>query len=205
MLNFPLSQTIKYHLKWKKVYLERFANIPDRKILNDLLLPGLADKDSISSILDIGCEWYNLHHQRAFSKHDYTTIDIEEDRKAFGAKTHVTGSVLELDQHFGKGQFDLVIANGIIGHGVTKKEDVETMAQQLSHAVKPGGFVLIGWNDRGNGTPETTPEEALTAAGFSPSKLPFFPDHRHLATKETLHWFELYERTDSTESISINS
>ena len=61
MLNFPLSQTIKYHLKWKKVYLERFANIPDRKILNDLLLPGLADKDSISSILDIGRELSLIH------------------------------------------------------------------------------------------------------------------------------------------------
>lgn len=200
MLNFPILQTIKYHLKWKKVYLDKFANIPDRKILQDLILPGLANNPEISSVLDIGCEWYNLHHQRVFNHHKYATIDIEEDRKAFGAREHVTGSVLELENHFQEEQFDLVIANGIIGHGITKRADVATMAQQLAYSLKPGGYVLIGWNDRTKGVPEVQPAEALSNAGFIPSKLPFLPGHRHLATEETRHWFELYQKANPSKA-----
>ena len=195
MCKFPLSQTLKYHLKWKRVYKETFADIPDRKVLHDVILPGLAAKSSVKSLLDIGCEWYNLHHQRVFSKQEYTTIDIEDDRKSFGARQHVTGSVLELDKYFETDKFDLLIANGIIGHGVTKKTDVVEMAKQIAHVIKPGGYVLIGWNDRGNGLPEISPDQVIQEAGFIPSELPGLSTSKYLAYEESQHWFELYQKT----------
>ena len=148
----------------------------------------------MKSLLDIGCEWYNLHHQRVFTKQDYTTIDIEADRKSFGAKQHVTGSVLELEKYFEKDKFDLLIANGIIGHGVKKHEEVVEMAKQIAHVMKPGGYVLIGWNDLSDGESDLSPHAILEKVGFTPSELPSLSTTKYLACKENNHWFELYQK-----------
>ena len=129
-----------------------------------------------------------------FTKQDYTTIDIEEDRKSFGAKKHVTGSVLDLDQYFEQGAFDLVIANGIIGHGVTQREDIIEMAKQTAHVISPGGYFLLGWNDKGNGEPEVAPGAIFEEAGFTPSEIPGLDTAKHLAYAPTQHWFELYQK-----------
>lgn len=193
MLNYPLIQSLKYHLKWKKVYNETFADIPDRKVLHKIILPSFAAKSSVKSVLDIGCEWYNLHHHRLFTKQDYTTIDVEKDRKSFGAKQHVTGSAFELNRHFKRAKFDLVIVNGLIGNSITKGEELIELAQQAAYVTKPGGYLLIGWNQSGNGCPEISPKSAFEEAGFITSELPDLSSSQYLACSATQHWFELYQ------------
>ncbi len=194
MLKWPLLSTLKYHLKWKKYYNTHFAHYPDRIALHEHIFPGFAGDPKIGSVLDVGCEFYNLHHQRLFKTQEYATIDYEADRKAFGAKRHVTGSVTELDKYFKEGEFDLVIANGIIGHGVTSAEDVQKMAEQVAFVLKSGGKALIGWNDRGEDLPALHPDKAFPAAGFKEADLPHYGEHKFLATPESKHWYELYEK-----------
>ena len=202
-LLLPLVQDLKYHLKWKKVYQEQFAHLPDRQIFHDVLLPYLVSKPTVHEILDVGCEWYNLHHRRAFKGKGHTSIDIEEDRRAYGAKNHVTGSVLELESYFGKEKFDLTIANGIIGYGVSAIEDIRTMGHQLAATLRPNGYVLIGWNNHAN-QPDVNLAEAFAEAGLSPSNLPqhLADGYRHLANKNSDHWFELFQKTTPEARIS---
>ncbi|WP_233222739.1 hypothetical protein [Chroococcidiopsis sp. CCALA 051] len=36
----------------------------------------------------------------------------------FGSKRHVVDSLLNLSQHFAPGYFDLIVYNGVFGHGI---------------------------------------------------------------------------------------
>jgi hypothetical protein len=67
--------------------------------------------------LDVGCQWYNLHHARQFAGKRYHTIEIDVSLAKFGARRHVTSSFLDAADHYDRHQFDLVLVNGVFGWG----------------------------------------------------------------------------------------
>lgn len=194
-----LVQSLKYHLKWRRCYLETFSQIPDRQVFHEEILPTLADMPDIQSVLDLGCEWFNLHHRRVFQHHRYATMDIVPEKARFGARRHVVGSALELDQHFQTEEFDLVIANGLLGWGVNSARDVETFSTQVAYALRPGGILLVGWNDNESNRPELMPRDAFAGQTFSPWPLPTRQLDRFVANPESGHTFEFFQKAAGSE------
>ncbi|MDP0491266.1 MAG: class I SAM-dependent methyltransferase [Verrucomicrobiota bacterium JB023] len=186
-------QKLKYLLKWRRHYDAEFASLPDRQIYDEEILPYFSQLlGNEDRILDIGCEWYNLHHQRHFRAKDYHTLDILPDRAAFGGKKHVVGSALELDQHFPQGSMALVLLNGIFGWGVNGEEEQKQLVVQLAHVLREGGYLLVGWNDTEANRPERPPGELLVNAGFQPWVFPPRGAETLLANEATGHTFEFY-------------
>ena len=60
------------------------------------------------------------------------------------------------DRHerlYGDESFDVVVANGVIGWGLNEQAGFEQMMAQCHRVLKPGGLLILGYND----TPERAP------------------------------------------------
>ena len=54
---------------------------------------------------------------------------------------------------YGDESFDVVVANGVIGWGLNEQAGFEQMMAQCHRVLKPGGLLILGYND----TPERAP------------------------------------------------
>ncbi len=81
----------------------------------------------------------------------FVTIDIDPSLEKFGAKGHISDSVLNISQyrssHFPDG-LDLVVFNGVIGFGLDKPEEVTEAFAQLAKVLNPRGHLIIGTNPK---------------------------------------------------------
>ncbi len=195
--NLPRPREIigaaKYHLKWRKEYDRSIGKSADREVYHGEILPWLAGESSIRDVLDIGCEWYNLHHRRIFRGHRYWTIDVDPGKEGFGGRNHVTGSALRLDQYFRPSSFDLILCNGVFGWGVNGQRDVTLLAEQMAGVLRPDGKVVVGWNPGTENAPELNPLVAM-ADDFRSWAFPPKDDSQFLANPENNHTFAFFEK-----------
>ena len=66
---------------------------------------------------------------------------------------HVIGSVTDMSGYYDEASFDVVISNGVIGWGLNERIGFEQMMEQCHRVLKPGGLLILGYND----TPERKP------------------------------------------------
>ncbi len=182
----------RYHLKWRWRYAGGFSELPDRKIFEGDIVPYFTGKAEVRRVLDVGCEWYNLHHARLFRGVEYHTIDVNPAHAKFGARRHVTGSFLDAAAFFPRHHFDLVLLNGVFGWGVNGADEVVVAVEVIEHILRPGGYVVVGWNDTDANRPGAIPSEVF-GEGFSQVVLPEL-GWSHLADRESRHIFEFYRR-----------
>ena len=183
----------KYHLKWRREYGRSIGKSADRAIYHGEILPWLAAETSIRDVLDIGCEWYNLHHRRIFRGHRYWTIDIDPGKEGYGGKNHVTGSALSLDEYFRPASFDLVLCNGVFGWGVNEPREVSLLVEQMATVLRPGGKVVVGWNPGTENAPEGDPMGAMSEQ-FRTWDFPPRKDSQIFANAENKHTFAFFEK-----------
>ena len=86
-------------------------------------------------------------------------------------KNHIVDVFENLDQYFEPEYFDVIICNGVLGHGINDRDAVEkALAVCFSH-LRPGGNFVLGWG----GTPGLLSfplEESKSLALFSEFKFP---------------------------------
>lgn len=146
--------------KWKLLAKSRFVGghlrlrTPDRRLLEESVIPGYRDLPDVSRVLDIGCDWYTKSYQSLFAPCSYRTIDFDPEKARHAPPGHVTGSLLELDRHFDAGSFDLVLCNGVLGWGVNTLGECAEASRQLARVLRPGGHLVLGWNDHPGRKPE---------------------------------------------------
>ena len=124
-------------------------NKPDRRYMEEILLPGFARLNP-SHVLSVGTQPYLHHYGRYFPSNrcEFWTIDIEPELAQFGSPGHhITASVIDVDQHFKPAYFDAILLNGIFGWGVNQPDDQTKTLINLRKIIRPGGVLLIGWND----------------------------------------------------------
>ncbi len=129
------------------------ARMGSRRFLEDELLPWLASRHG--RILFVGTAAYTHHYERQFRRDQYTTIDRHPRTAVWGARDHITAPIEEIGRHRPKGFFDCIILNGIFGFGVDEIDHMRAVIKELHHALRPGGFLIVGWNTDLHADPET--------------------------------------------------
>jgi SAM-dependent methyltransferase len=142
----PLAKSLVpkrlYYWLWSR-------NKPDRRYFEDVLLPSFAQLKP-EHVLSVGTQPYCAHYGRYFNSKtsEYWTMDIEPELAHYGSPgRHITASVTDVDQHFKPGYFDVVLLNGIFGWGVNLEADQVKTLINIRKIIRPGGVLLIGWND----------------------------------------------------------
>ena len=143
----PRSIRLRSKMRWKNGRW-RLAT-PDRVFLEDVIVPGFLAMDGIDRVLDIGVAWYTRSYPRLFSGVDYWTVDVDPAKQRIAGRNHHTVSATHLTDAFSPGTFDLVVCNGVIGWGLNNPADVEKGLDACADVMRPGGWLVVGWNDTG--------------------------------------------------------
>lgn len=170
---------------------------PDRAVLEKTILPWLAGQDDLRRVLFVGCDWYTSKYNRVFARREYHTMDIDPVKKRYGSKRHVVDSMSGLAAHFPAQSLDLIICNGVYGWGLDDPADIDQAFTAAWTALRPGGTLLLGWNDIHPHNRIPLGEiEALNR--FEPATIT--PLHTHAARIDTPnnHVFSYFRRPSET-------
>ncbi|MBB6610705.1 class I SAM-dependent methyltransferase [Pontibacter sp. Tf4] len=143
LLYLPIKRWLLLNFKLDSTY---FKKQPDRIWLDQHLYPRLA-KLKQGRILFVGCAYYTWESLKYFDKGvDLVTVDIDECNQLWGGKNHLVASILDIDKYVAPHSFDIVLLNGIFGHGVDTPEMQIQTYKALHQVLKPSGLLQIGWN-----------------------------------------------------------
>lgn len=165
----------------------------DRRVFEKVVMPYFAAQPEFQRVLFVGCDWYTAHYGRIFAGREYWTLDKEPSRRRFGAERHITGALQDLLQHVAPGFFDLVLCNGVLGWGLNHRDEAERSLEACRLALRPGGVLVLGWND----VPEKrvlVPAESKSLARFEPFVLPPLGVSNHVTATGNRHTFSFFVR-----------
>lgn len=177
--------------------IDMYLRTPDRVVLETQLLPWLSAIPGQRDVLFVGCDWYTRGYRKFFARHTYVTMDYDIDKVRYGATRHITDSMTNLGNHFGPGSLDLILCNGVFGWGLNAREDVEKAFGDAAAALRPGGLLLIGWNDN----PERKPFELDTVqalAGLRRSTMEPLGTDQFLTGNANRHVYTLFAKPKAT-------
>lgn len=140
---------------------------PDRRALDRDILPQLAARAECRRVAFVGCDWYTRHYEQIFAGKEYWTIEKDPARARFGGPRHVTSDLASLDAHFEPESLDLIVCNGVLGWGLHEPADIERSFSACARALRPGGVLVLGYND----VPEKMPvpiESIRALEAFAP-------------------------------------
>jgi SAM-dependent methyltransferase len=168
---------------------------PDRKVLEGPIFGALRARDDVRRILFVGVDWYTRRYPRRFADRELWTIEPIPGRARHGARgRHVVGSVVELDRHFDAASFDAIVLNGVLGYGLDAPGEQARTFDQLARALRPGGLLIVGWNDVDGHRPARPVPEMAAGAGLDPTPLPPLAEPRHSTSGDARHTFDFYRR-----------
>jgi len=121
---------------------------PDRALLELELLPSLARLPGLRRGLFVGCAAYTQHYGSLFPGVEYWTMDPDPQRQGYGAQRHIIDRLENLSRHDTGGAFDLIVCNGVLGWGLNTRLQAERAFAGCHARMRPGGYLLLGWNDR---------------------------------------------------------
>ncbi len=165
----------------------------DRYILEQKIIPFFVNREDFAKVLFVGCGSYTKHYEKLFKQKEYWTIDINPMKKIYGAKKHIVDSMSNLKLHLKEDYLDLIICNGVFGWGLNDREEVEKAFTGCFDCLRPGGVLIIGWDD----VPEKKPfplESCLSLSKFQPY---FFPplstsEYKNLTDESEKHRYNFY-------------
>ena len=139
----------------------------DRAILESELV-GYAADPALRALLFVGCEWYTRHYETLFDpdRARFRTIDIDPGRARHGATGHVVAPLQEVAAHLAAASVDVIVCNGVYGFGIYERAELARAFAASREVLRPGGAMLLGWND----VPALAPFDPLDvalAAGFA--------------------------------------
>jgi SAM-dependent methyltransferase len=165
----------------------------DRYLLEHALFPALLADPGVQRVLFVGCEWYTRRYPQRFAGRSFVTIDVDPAKARYGGRPHLVASFADVDHHVAAGSLDAVVANGVIGFGLDDPADCERALAASFRCLRPGGWLVIGWNDVDDLRPVRLGElDSLRAYEHVP--LPPFPTADHPTFSPARHVFSFYRR-----------
>jgi SAM-dependent methyltransferase len=119
----------------------------DRRILEEQIIPALADRADIRRVLFVGCASYTRHYELLFDRQEYWTIDPSPLRERWRARRHIRDRLEHLGRHVASAYFDAIVCNGVLGWGLDRRVDAEAAFRACHEALRAGGELIVGWND----------------------------------------------------------
>lgn len=182
--------------------LDLYLNFPDRRILEDVIIPYFVTHNEFYKILFVGSEWYTKPYNKYFKNKEYWTIEIEPFKRKYGSKKHITDSLLNLRNHFESGYFDLIFYTGVFGHGINSREDTEESFDQCFQCLRSEGILLFGWNDLPQTKPFPVLEECQNLQKFKPYFFTPLSTSQYLVANDSLRYvFNFYMKPMPTIKI----
>ena len=97
--------------------------------------------------LFIGTDKRSWHYRSRFYA-KFFTIDKDPRKAIYGdMHNHCVGSATELTLQYVRDQFDVIIANGVIGFGVNHIDQCEDLFAGLETIMKSSGVLVLGYSD----------------------------------------------------------
>ena len=167
---------------------------PDRRILEDVILPWYAGEPEFTKLLFVGCQWYTKRYQDLFQTKEYWTIEVDPRGRRFGSRRHIVDSIENLDRHIAPGHFDVIFYNGVFGWGIDSHAAAEEAFAQCLRALRPGGHFVFGWNDVPEHRP-FPPKLSRNLQQFEPVTFPPLSTHEFVETNvDPPHIFSFFRK-----------
>lgn len=173
MQNSVLGRYLGY-IVYGGLWLLGLYRPPDRKLLEQVILPHYGTQDEFQRILFVGVRRYVTSYQELFPEKRYVTIDPVPYTRWFGAACHVVDTVENVNRYFEEGSFDLIVMNGVIGWGLNDVESIERAFRACSLCLREGGELILGLNEGRLGGVEIT----WTLGDFEPFEFVKLGAHR---------------------------
>lgn len=168
---------------------------PDRRVLNERILPYYATEPGFERILFVGIKKYNRRNRALFARRTYTTIDPDLASARYGGERHITAVLEDLSAHVTPSTFDVIVVNGVIGFGLNDSDAVEKAVAACRRALRAGGHLIISLNEN---TPARIDLSLIAAAeGLEPQVIAPFADVRlvvHTPLRERTHTYYAFGR-----------
>jgi SAM-dependent methyltransferase len=128
--------------------------LPDRRYMEEAILPTVA-RLKPRRLLDLGVESYTQHYGRWFPPEcEYWTLDLNPGVAHLGPPgRHIVGNALDMASYFEPGSLDVVLFNGLFGFGINRLDEQERAIEAVRTVLRPGGRLLLGWDQADDGTP----------------------------------------------------
>jgi len=167
---------------------------PDRVVLERVVLPRFAADPALGSLLFVGCGRYTRHYASLFAPETgrFRTIDIDPRRARFGSAGHIVAPLQDVARHLPAGSVDAVVCNGVYGFGIYEREELVEALRASRSVLRPGGALVLGWNDVPAYAPFDPVEVALAAGFVRDSTL--LDTWRVTTDTPTRHTFDTYVR-----------
>lgn len=168
-----------------------YLDTPDRLILENVIFPFYQLSPEHQKILFIGCDWYTAGYARCFRLKRYMTMDPDPARATYGAALHQTAPMARLANAHADGSLDLIVCNGIIGWGLNDLGEANTSFDAAYAALRPGGHLIIGWNDLDAHRPFALADVAALGR-FERLTFPPLSSAQHRVEHKMRHVFDFY-------------
>lgn len=187
------AQSEVLHFAWQRGWYQP----PDRKLMEDEILPALASHPDVKTVLFVGVKWYNAHHPALFTKvgKTFATIDPDPEQTPHGGKPHAVAFVQDLEKHFEGLTFDAIVISGVIGWGINDIPELDRTLQVFSRVMSKGGWLVFGLNPLTKNHVE--PGDAATSKDFEPAILGNLGKSRvdvPLPFKQKLHTYLVWRK-----------
>jgi SAM-dependent methyltransferase len=148
MIKAAAQGVLRDAFDWLRVLRGRAVrrDTPDRRLLEDRILPAYASRPEIRRVLFVGCAPYTQHYEAVFGSAEYWTIDPRAHPR-WGARRHIRDRLERLGRHVAADYFDLIVCNGVLGWGLDQRADAEAAFAACHAALRAGGELVVGWND----------------------------------------------------------
>ena len=176
-----------------RVLTRYVTGLPDRRYWNETIMPALLSA-GFERVLFVGCAVYTARIHQAFEQQGIAcwTTDIVPENAAWGnPRHHLVADIACITDHVPAGHFDAILFNGVMGYGVTG-EGMQAVAPALHTLLRPGGLLLIGWNQGLVEDPLTLP---WVTRLFSPGHAVPLPARQGF--KDSTHTFDVLSRVDA--------
>lgn len=98
-------------------------------------------------MLWVGCAPYTKAYEALFGAAEYWTLDKRPSARPCGAARHVVARLEDLARRAPPEHFDVILCNGVLGWGLDAAAPIERAFDACHRALRPGGHLLLGWND----------------------------------------------------------
>lgn len=180
-------------------YISTFHLTDDRILLETVILPYLRDDPAVKRVLFVGCEWYTKPCESKFRAKEYWTIDIDPNKRRFGARRHMVDALRNLERHRPADYFDAVICNGVfMKTAIETRDDAEASFRACWRCLRPGGWFVLGWNDVDELRPYP-PSESPTLAAFTRTSFPPLGASEHRTDTSYGHTYTFFRKSEAIQ------
>jgi len=163
----------------------------DRRVLERVIFPYFVQRPEFTKVLFVGCGWYTKVYNKIFRSKDYWTLEINPALRKYGARQHISDSVKNVSRHFGEGELDLIICNGVFGWGLDARDEAEDTFAACYACLREGGLLIVGWNDVPEHRPFTLGESS-SLKSFEAYHFPPLHTTQYLTPASNRHTYNFY-------------